>query len=44
MIQFTAGVILGIAISAVTAIVGYCIYLEKKYPEIRAQYLSEMEK
>ncbi len=44
MIQLAAGMILGITFSAVAAMVGYCIYLEKKYPDIRDRYLSEMER
>ncbi len=44
MIQLAAGIILGILFSAVAAMVGFCILMEKKYPEIRDKYLSEMER
>ena len=43
MIQLAAGIVLGMMISAVTAMVVSCIYLEKKYPEIRDSFLAEME-
>ena len=44
MIQLAAGIVLGMMISAVTAMVIACIHLENKYPEIRDRYLAEMEK
>ena len=44
MIQLAAGIVLGILFSAVAVMVGCCIHLEKKYPEIRDKYLSEMER
>ena len=44
MIQLAAGIILGILFSAVAAMVGCCIHMEKKYPEIRDKYLSETER
>ena len=44
MIQLAAGIILGIMISAVAAMVGYCIHMEKKYPELKEKYRSEMER
>lgn len=44
LIQLGAGIVLGIMISAVAAMVGYCIHMEKKYPEFREKYRSEMER
>ena len=44
MIQLAAGIILGILFTAVAAMVGCCIHMEKKYPEIRNKYLSETER
>ena len=45
MIQLAAGIILGILFTAVVAaMVGCCIHMEKKYPEIRDKYLSETER
>ncbi len=44
LIQLGAGIVLGIMISAVAAMVGYCIHMEKKYPELREKYRSEMER
>ena len=44
VIQLGAGIVLGIMISAVAAMVGYCIHMEKKYPELREKYRSEMER
>ena len=37
-------IVLGIMISAVAAMVGYCIHMEKKYPELREKYRSEMKR
>ena len=44
VIQFAIGIMTGIFMSAVAAMVGYCIYVEHKCPEIRDRYLAEMEK
>ena len=44
LIQLAAGIVLGIMTSAVVAIVGCCIYMEKKYPELMEKYRSEMER
>ena len=44
MIQLAAGIILGILFTAVAAMVGCCIHMEKKYPELREKYRSEMER
>ena len=35
MIQMAAGIVLGVMICAVTALVAGCIYLEHKHPEVR---------
>lgn len=44
LIQLAAGIVLGIMTSAVVAMVGCCIYMEKKYPELMEKYRLEMER
>ena len=44
LIQLAAGIVLGIMTSAVVAMVGCCIYMEKKYPELMDEYRLEMER
>ena len=44
LIQLGAGIVLGIMTSAVVAMVGCCIYMEKKYPELMEKYRLEMER
>lgn len=38
-----AGIVLGVMMSAVAALVAGCIYLEHKYPEIQDRLRYEME-
>lgn len=42
MIQFIAGAMFGVFFCAVAGTVGWCIYIEKKYPNTIAQLRAEM--
>ena len=42
MIQMVAGIVLGVMMSAVAALVAGCIYLEHKYPEIQDRLRYEI--
>lgn len=42
MVQFVAGVMLGVFFCAAAGIVGCCIYIEKKYPKTLAKFRAEM--
>ena len=42
MIQMVAGIVLGVMMIAVAALVARCIYLEHKYPEIQDRLRYEI--
>jgi len=43
MIQLAAGIVLGVSVCAVAAMVAGCMYMEHKYPELRDRLRYEAE-